>query len=121
MRVGGRLLLGLIFIALSVSAATHADDAPAWTAWLHYGRHMTLIDSNGQTLREVNLPLPEGYSKLDYRSQFHIAMSANGRFAAYLAEDAQLRKSLMVYDTEQQKIVLDYPIADRVVDNNLWV
>jgi hypothetical protein len=53
MRVGGRFLLGLIFIALTISQPAHADDAstPAWTAWLHYGRHMTLIDSDGHPPR----------------------------------------------------------------------
>jgi len=52
------LLAGLLVLV----APAHANDPPAtWTAWLHYGRHMTLIDSNGDVLREVDLPFDASF------------------------------------------------------------
>ncbi len=117
-----RILLITLYCAC-VCFSTRADDEspPAWTAWLHYGRHMTLIDSNGDTLREVDLPIPQGYTSLDYRSQAHVAVSNNGHLVAYLAEGTQIPKLLVVYDIYQEQIKLTYAISDHIANSSMFL
>jgi hypothetical protein len=78
-----RIILFAIFALLILAAPARAADSPAWTAWLHYGRHMTLIDSGGNTLRELDLPVPEGYDESIFGTLKDIGISADGRLAAY--------------------------------------
>lgn len=99
------LLTGL----LALAAPARADDPAAWTAWLHYGRHMTLIDSNGDVLREVDLPLPEGYSLYP-----NIAVSRHGGLVAYEVRDGKRAVQLIVYDTKIENPILNFALPDDI-------
>lgn len=106
------LILTLLTSLLILIAPAQADDPPAtWTAWLHYGRHLTLIDSNGDTLREIDLPLPEGYGLVKYQSQ-KAGISRNGEFIAYLVSGEDFSVQLILFDLVHDVIVLTYTIPE---------
>jgi hypothetical protein len=95
-------------VCFSTSAT---DEKPAWTAWLHYGRHMTLIDSNGDTLREFDLPIPDGYNAyyVNYLTTGGaIAVSNSGRWMAGLMQTPESTNLLIIYDMVSQKITATY-------------
>lgn len=103
----------LLLIALSCACMCFAmptratdDPPPAWTAWLHYGRHMTLIDSNGDILREVDLPIPEGYDA--YYINSGVAVSNSGRWMAGVMQTPESTNLLIIYDTLSQNITTTY-------------
>lgn len=110
MRIGGRITLAFLLTLLAVSLHVRADDAPAWTAWLHYGRHMTLIDSEGHTLHEFDLPLPEQFQSRQFGTLRPIVMSNDARFVAYVVRDYQSQRltPLVIFDTATNHIVSEY-------------
>jgi hypothetical protein len=48
-----RLILIVTLFLMAGIADSRADSPSDWTAWLHYGRHMTLVNSAGESLHEV--------------------------------------------------------------------
>ncbi len=76
-----------------------------WRAWLRYGGHMTLVDSAGAALREVPLPLPEGYAL-----QSKVAISISGRWLAYVIEREQAHR-LLIYDSDAQALSASHDIG----------
>jgi len=100
--------LTLCCALLPFTTAAYADDTPAtWTAWLHYGRHMTLIDSNGDTLREVDLPFD---ANLRYRL---LEVSPNGDKVAYGVQP----RSDTIFDSRS---VVVYSLAEDVESRELF-
>jgi hypothetical protein len=104
----GRRFLFIIGIVLLSSLHVAADEAPAWTAWLHYGRHMTLIDSHGNTLREVDLPIPQGYR---FSNEHLLGISHDGNRIAYLLQtNTRKATELLVYDLMNETTIASYPV-----------
>jgi hypothetical protein len=104
MRVGGRFIL-IFVLTLLASLQAAADEPPtAWTAWLHYGRHMTLIDSNGDTLREVDLPIPEFDPAAYYNFSREIGITKDSRVVAYLLTPFTEPTRLITFDTAVNEI-----------------
>jgi Bacterial SH3 domain len=106
------MLRRLIFILTAfvlLSGITAADARPyGWTAWLHYGRHMTLVNAAGESLREVDLPAPDGYT-IDTLGAGIMAVSHKGDLIAY----APFRPNsdlihIVIYDSANQTLMLDY-------------
>ncbi len=102
-----RYFLFLLILFPILSGITAAQNRPyGWTAWLHYGRHMTLVNAAGESLREVELPLPEGYS-----SALGAAISHNGDLIAYQVDiPGTLNTHIEVYDSVSQELELDYAV-----------
>jgi hypothetical protein len=104
-----RRIISLLFVftLLSFANIAQADD-PTWTAWLHYGSHMTLIDSNGAVLRETDLPLPDN----NYL-QHNLSVSPDSKLAAYIVHpnDDYLTTVLTIYDTANNHVITEYTIT----------
>lgn len=109
-----RLLMFFLLFFLGV-VAFPAQAVPQWTAWLQYGRHMTLVSSAGEILREVDLPVSEGQILRDAQ----VAVSPSGRLAAYLAssEDKLTALQVMLYDLEANRLQWTYPLNEQ---DNIW-
>src|SRR5215468_8801148 len=97
-----------LFILLPIlSGITAAQARPyGWTVWLHYGRHMTLVNAAGESLREAELPLPEGDQ---YTIAPEIAVSHNGTLIAYLVRASTARPDyVMIYDSISGTTLFSY-------------
>lgn len=55
-------LMLLAVVGLSACGTPARADESAWRAWLRFGRHLVLVDSEGNTRRELELPLVENYA-----------------------------------------------------------
>ena len=110
-----RIILLAIFALLSLIAPTHAADSPDWTAWLHYGRHMTLIDSDGHTLRDLDLPLPDN-TQFAIPRLSELTISPDGTHLAYLVQNSTDEKyEIVVYDTLSNQIVMTTKLPDNFI------
>ncbi len=96
------LLIGIWFTLAPV--VIRADDV-RWDAWLHYGSHLTQIDSDGHALRQIDLPIPENQSL-----QPGIAFSPDGHWVAYLTHLSRDQSFLSVYDTLDRQVTMTLPV-----------
>lgn len=101
-------VVGLVMLA---AGAVFAQADAGWTAWLRYGKHMTLVNAAGETLQEVELPLDERYSYT------LLDVSADGKLAAFQVWEGGTgeAESLLFYDLQQQAVITNYPLPDDTI------
>lgn len=99
----------LFFLLLTASFAQAQPPAVIWEAWLYEPDYNELIrvDSNGVPLDQQALPVMGDFALPD-----NVAVSPNGRYVAYVLEDALDFSNLqfMVYDTQRRVPIVSYPI-----------
>ncbi|MBZ0279103.1 MAG: SH3 domain-containing protein [Anaerolineae bacterium] len=101
------ITFGMLVIGIS---PTQAEDS-GWTAWLRYGRHMTLVNAAGETLQEVELPLDIRYAHT------LLSVSPDGKTAAFQVWEGSTgqAESLLFYDLQQQAVISNYPLPDGTI------
>lgn len=111
-----RAALLTLYLCLSLASSVHAEDDPsAWTAWLRYGRHMTLVSATGESLREVDLPLPEGY-QLAGQGLAEVVVSRTGQWVVYRVQANGKPEEVVVYDLLNRTLVMQHAVAGMVVN-----
>lgn len=95
-----------LILTLGIPAARAADTN--WTAWLRFGAHIIRVNAAGETLQTIDLPTSDAFPNFysDDNGAL-VAISHNGRFAAYtLQSDTQT--SVLIYDTQTDQIAVRY-------------
>lgn len=98
------------FMLLMSLSTVQAQDS-GWTAWLRYGRHMTLMNAAGETLQEVELPLDSRYAHT------LLSVSPDGKTAAFQVWEGSTgeAESLLFYDLQLQSVITNYPLPDDTI------
>ena len=103
-----RSMILLIFILFGAFGFINADDAsPIWSAWLHDGnQRLILVDANGDTLDEIELPLTSDYIE----NSVQVTISPDSRFIAYTFTDED-SNNLRIYQLETETITYEMTIS----------
>ncbi|MDX1992877.1 MAG: hypothetical protein SF029_10825 [bacterium] len=113
----GILILSLLMIALLAASASAQEDALPWSAYLYEALTGTVteVGSDGSVLREVVLPLAQGFNSYGPG----IAVSPSGEYIAYVMADTSnpeelSNRQVAVVDTVLSSIVATYALSPDV-------
>ena len=98
-------ILDDIVIANPTVTPTATPTSNEWQAWLYQSDGSLQLIRQGQTLETLQLPLSDGE---DYPLQ--IAISYDGRLAAYVAYRQGRPSALQVYDLAEQRLITRYAL-----------
>jgi hypothetical protein len=107
----------IILLILLGIRTTEAQDTDHWTAWLRLGSDVVLIDSSGNELQRITLPVIKGHRS----GNTH--MSSDGQLISYMSSNESFDAlQLRVYDTITNNLRLTYDLNYNVgvTEKNLF-
>ncbi|PJF22401.1 MAG: hypothetical protein CUN56_06165 [Phototrophicales bacterium] len=109
--------VAVILLLLSLSVVQAQD---SWTSWVYNNGQIYLVNPFGETNATIHIELNPAYNSISQQ----IAVSASGRYIAYIASDTMLEtpnRQLFIYDVAIRSDVAGYPLPASVQATQLDV
>ncbi|GAB4346296.1 MAG: hypothetical protein Kow00117_23400 [Phototrophicales bacterium] len=109
--------VAVILLLLSLSVVQAQD---SWTSWVYNNGQIYLVNPFGETNATIHIELNPAYNSISQQ----IAVSASGRYIAYIASDTMLEtpnRQLFIYDVAVRSDVAGYPLPASVQATQLDV